>query len=110
MDQGTEADYMKTKMVEVHEAVRSGELDFVERITNHDELVGDGDERAARILDRILNHQSFNLRVPLTWSTSIGPNWADTEDLSRDDPFEKIEKIRKEQGVDDDDRKQPERT
>lgn len=97
VDQGTEADYMKTKMVEVHEAVRSGELDVIERITNHDELVCDGDEEAARKLDEILGVQSFPmLRVPLTWSTSIGPNWAEVEDL--DDAFAKIEKIRKEQG------------
>jgi len=96
VDQGTEADYMKTKMVEVHAAVRSGELDFVERITNHDELVGDGDRETAQKLDRILGKQSFDLRVPLTWSTSIGNNWADTESL--EDAFKRIEEVRDETG------------
>ncbi|MCR4301823.1 MAG: DNA polymerase [Sulfuricaulis sp.] len=80
VDQGTEADYMKTKMVEVHETQRAGELDVVLRITNHDELVVDGDREAARKLDKILNRQSFpQLRVPLTWSTGVGPNWAQCE-------------------------------
>ena len=92
VDQGTEADYMKTKMVEVHAAVRAGELDFTERITNHDELVGDGDRHTARKLHRILSRQSFDLRVPLTWSTSIGPNWAQAEKL--DDEFDDNDDLR----------------
>lgn len=80
VDQGTEADYMKTKLVEVREAVRSGNLDLILRITNHDEIVGDGDAENARKLDEILNVQSFDmLKVPLTWSTGIGPNWAETK-------------------------------
>lgn len=109
VDQGTEADYMKTKMVEVHEAVRSGEIDFIERITNHDELVGDGDVETAQKLDELLNRQSFPmLRVPLTWSTSIGPNWADAEDL--EDTYGRIKEVQKDLGIDDRDRMQPERT
>jgi hypothetical protein len=90
VDQGTEADYMKTKMVELHEAQRAGEVDIVMRITNHDELVVDGDVEAAKKMDEILNRQSFaegnkygatTIRVPLTWSTSIGPNWAQTVNI-----------------------------
>ena len=34
------------------------------------------------LLDKIVNRQSFpQLRVPLTWSTSIGPNWAECTSL-----------------------------
>ncbi len=80
VDQGSEADVMKTKMVETH-AVRK-EIGFTPRITNHDELVGDGDRETARRLHEILNHQSFpQFQVPLTWSTGIGPTWSDTEDI-----------------------------
>lgn len=76
VDQGTEADYMKTKIVELREA--SKETGFTMRITNHDELVGDiPDQHHADVVDEILNRQSFKLRVPLTWSTSIGANWAE---------------------------------
>lgn len=80
VDQGGEADVMKTKMVEVH-AMRK-EIGFTPRITNHDELVGDGDIETARRLHQILNTQSFpQFKVPLTWSTGIGPNWAQTKDI-----------------------------
>jgi DNA polymerase I-like protein with 3'-5' exonuclease and polymerase domains len=77
VDQGTEADYMKTKLVELHE--RRKETGLVLRITNHDEIVGDiSDAHHAKLVDTIVNHQSFPMRVPLTWSTTIGPNWAET--------------------------------
>jgi DNA polymerase I-like protein with 3'-5' exonuclease and polymerase domains len=78
VDQMTEASYMKTKQVELHK--RRKETGFLMRITNHDELVGDiQDRHHANMVDEILNKQSFpQLRVPLTWSTGIGPNWAET--------------------------------
>lgn len=81
VDQGTEADYMKTKLVELHEEREWTQLTL--RITNHDEIVGDiPDEEHARRVDEIVNRQSFALRVPLTWSTGVGPNWAETKDLA----------------------------
>lgn len=81
VDQMTEASYMKTKMVELHK-VRH-QTGFLMRITNHDELVGDIQSlEGARLVDDVLNHQSFpQLRVPLTWSTEVGRNWAETENL-----------------------------
>lgn len=76
VDQGTEADVMKTKLVELHE--RRHETGLILRITNHDEVVGDiADLRSAQKVHDILSVQSFpQLRVPLTWSTEIGPDWA----------------------------------
>jgi DNA polymerase I-like protein with 3'-5' exonuclease and polymerase domains len=83
IDQGTEADYMKTKLVELHRERKT--THFTLRITNHDEVVGDiPDVEHAKMVDEILNMQSFakhGMRVPLTWSTEIGPNWADTHGL-----------------------------
>jgi DNA polymerase I-like protein with 3'-5' exonuclease and polymerase domains len=80
VDQGTEADYMKTKLIELHE--RRHETGFILRITNHDEVVGDSPDAVCdHKVDDILNRQSFDLRVPLTWGTGVGPNWATLEDL-----------------------------
>ena len=81
VDQGTEADYMKTKLVELHAARKTTQ--FLLRVTNHDEVVGDiPDKEHAKMVDELLNKQSFpKLRVPLTWTTSIGPNWAECKDI-----------------------------
>lgn len=99
VDQGTEADVMKTKLVELH-AMRK-ETGFVLRITNHDEVVGDiSDAHHARMVDKILNVQSFSqLRVPLTWSTGVGLNWADCKE--QNDAFDGIESTYDKQGVTD---------
>lgn len=79
VDQGTEADVMKLKLVELHKHRK--ETGFTLRVTNHDEVVGDGDRGVAERVDKILNEQSLELNVPLTWETSIGPNWADVKGL-----------------------------
>ena len=80
VDQMTEATVMKQKLVELHRQRR--ETGLILRITNHDEVVGDIlDAEHARKVDAILNYQSFPLRVPLTWSTSVGPNWAETYEV-----------------------------
>lgn len=98
VDQGTEADYMKTKLVELHEMRKETNLTL--RITNHDEIVADSpDKEHAKKVDKILNYQSFNLRVPLTWSTGIGPNWADTEAV--ESQFEGAEATRAKQNITD---------
>lgn len=76
VDQGTEADVMKRKLVLLHSMRKETGLTL--RITNHDEVVGDiPDEEHAKKVDYLVNQQEFpELRVPLTWSTSIGANWA----------------------------------
>lgn len=85
IDQGTEADYNKTKLVELYEHRK--EFGFTMRITNHDEVVGDiPDKEQARKVHELLNIQSFpELRVPLTWSTDIGPNWAEGTSINEGD-------------------------
>lgn len=83
VDQMTEATVMKQKLIELHQARHDTGL--LLRITNHDEVVGDiADVEGAQKVNAILNHQSFPLRIPLTWSTSVGPNWAETHDLKED--------------------------
>lgn len=83
IDQGTGADIMKQKLVEVHRERKN--TGFTLRYTVHDELDGDcppGDDGAEtqRRISEILNHQSFpELKVPITWSASRGRNWKECE-------------------------------
>lgn len=79
--QGTGADILKQKLVEVHrERKRTG---FVLSASVHDEIIGSAPSReSARMVDEILNRQSFpQIKVPLLWESGIGPNWAECEDL-----------------------------
>lgn len=74
--QGSGADIMKKKLVELHDARK--DTGFVMRITNHDAVLGDvmqddTMEKVAAILDR----QSYPLAVPILWECKQGPNWAD---------------------------------
>lgn len=74
--QGGAADIMKQKMVEVHRERKN--IGFVPRLTNHDEICGDGQrpDTAQKLLE-ILNTQSFpELRIPILWDVKSGPNWA----------------------------------
>lgn len=91
VDQMTEATVMKQKLVELHKARHETQLTL--RITNHDEIVGDiPDEEYAKKVDTLLNRQAFSkLRVPLTWSTGIGKNWAETSNV--ESQFEKKNEI-----------------
>lgn len=79
--QGSAADIMKVKLIELHEA--RFETGFIMRYTVHDEVDGDiADRESANRVNRILNRQSFpELKVPITWEVGIGPNWKDLEDL-----------------------------
>lgn len=73
--QGSAADIMKQKLVELHRARKYTE--FLMRYTVHDEV--DGDSRHPETPQRVrevLNQQSFNLRVPIVWEVETGPNWA----------------------------------
>jgi DNA polymerase I-like protein with 3'-5' exonuclease and polymerase domains len=76
--QGTAADIMKTKIVELHrERKHTG---FLMRTTVHDEVNGDApDLESARRVEEILNRQSFPFRVPILWKVGTGPNWAEAK-------------------------------
>lgn len=74
--QGSGADIMKQKLVELHDARK--DTGFVMRITNHDAVLGDAltpetDGKVATILDK----QSFPLKVPIIWEVGTGGNWAE---------------------------------
>jgi len=75
--QGTAADIMKQKLVELHRVRK--EIGFLMRLTVHDAVGGDCQlpDTKARV-DEILNHQSFpELKVPILWNVKTGPNWAE---------------------------------
>lgn len=76
--QGTAADIMKQKIVELHrERKRTG---FVMRLTVHDAVGGDAKTPETKaMVSEILNRQSFPLSVPILWSTKTGPNWAEVK-------------------------------
>jgi hypothetical protein len=75
--QMSEADIMKTKLVELHAQRKWTGLKL--RITVHDEIGGDAREsHTAQRVDEILNTQSFPLRIPILWDVSTGPNWGAT--------------------------------
>lgn len=80
--QGSAADVMKQKLVELHEARH--DTGFLLRFTVHDEVDGDiQDLEGAQKVAAILNRQSFpQFKVPILWETSVGPNWKDTKDIT----------------------------
>jgi DNA polymerase-1 len=75
--QGSAADVMKVKLVELHQARKDTGL--LMRMTVHDEV--DGDALTPETADKvrvILNRQSFpTLKVPIVWEVSTGKNWAE---------------------------------
>lgn len=74
------ADILKQKMVELHAI--SKEIGFKMRLNVHDEVDGDTPDREqAMVVSQLLNQQSFRLRVPILWETSVGPNWYEQTDL-----------------------------
>lgn len=73
--QGSAADIMKQKLVELHKARKA--TGFLMRFTVHDEVDGDArDPQTAQRVREVLNHQSFNLRVPIVWEVETGATWA----------------------------------
>jgi DNA polymerase I-like protein with 3'-5' exonuclease and polymerase domains len=73
--QGSAADVMKQKLVELHaERAQTG---FVMRFTVHDEVDGDAmlPETEERVTE-ILNRQSFETHVPLVWQVKLGNDWS----------------------------------
>lgn len=74
--QGTGADIMKLKLVELHrERKQTG---FLMRLTVHDAVQGDVPSyESVKQIGEILNHQSYpELKVPIKWTTNAGKNWA----------------------------------
>ncbi len=74
--QGTGADIMKRKLVELHNARKDTGL--LMRLSVHDAVTGDArmPETMSRV-NEILNRQSFETKVPILWECKQGPNWAD---------------------------------
>jgi DNA polymerase I len=72
--QGSAADIMKRKLVELHLMRKHTGLTL--RFTLHDEVDGDvPDQHHAAMVKTILNHQSYRLRVPILWDVKTGANW-----------------------------------
>jgi DNA polymerase-1 len=74
--QGTAADVMKQKILELYQTRHDTE--FTMRMTVHDEVDGDvpSPEHAKKVSE-ILNTQSFPFRVPILWSVDTGTDWAE---------------------------------
>jgi len=75
--QGSAADIMKRKLVELHRERRYTQ--FLMRYTVHDEVCGDARESYTRErVAEVLNRQSFpQLTVPIRWSVNTGQHWAE---------------------------------
>lgn len=74
--QGTAADIMKQKLVELHENRKDTGL--LLRFTVHDEV--DGDARSPETstkVKKILDLQSFQTTIPILWDVEVGKNWKD---------------------------------
>lgn len=80
VDQGSAADIMKQKLVELHRARKYTQLKL--RWTVHDEVDGDiPDLEHAQRVGEILNRQSFpDLKVPILWEWKTGKTWRDCAD------------------------------
>lgn len=77
--QGSAADDMKLKLVELHRERKHTGL--LLRYTVHDEVDGDarnGQQTADRVAE-ILNRQSIPLEVPILWEVSTGDNWKECQ-------------------------------
>ena len=73
--QGTAADDMKLKIVELHRERKS--TGFLMRFPVHDEINGDApDQECVDKVQKILDRQSLETKVPLLWEVGCGPNWA----------------------------------
>jgi DNA polymerase-1 len=76
--QGSAADEMKLKLVELHRNRK--ETGFKLRFTVHDEVNGDVPDKAAKDrVQAILNERLLPTRVPLLWSVATGANWLEAK-------------------------------
>jgi DNA polymerase-1 len=81
--QGSAADIMKLKLVELHrERAYTG---LTLRFTVHDEVDGDvPDEEAAARVEEVLNRPlDLDLRVPILWDVQCGLSWGRAAPLSK---------------------------
>ena len=76
--QGSAADVMKKKLVELHKARKK--TGFKMRFTVHDEVNGDvPDKESHRKVTEILNAQTIDFKVPILWQTGMGANWKEAK-------------------------------
>jgi DNA polymerase I-like protein with 3'-5' exonuclease and polymerase domains len=76
------ADILKQKGIELLAIARA--IGVKLRLTVHDEFDADvPSKEEAKIVSKLLNQQSFKLRVPVLWETSIGPNWYEQTDITK---------------------------
>jgi DNA polymerase I-like protein with 3'-5' exonuclease and polymerase domains len=75
--QGTGADVMKRKLVELHKERKNTGL--LMRLTVHDAVIGDAQEGTLQKVDEVLNKQSFDFKVPILWECGVGSNWAEAK-------------------------------
>lgn len=76
--QGSGADIMKRKIIDLHN--RRKETGLVMRCTIHDSVIGDiPNVESVALIKTILNEQSYPLRIPILWDCKVGLNWADAK-------------------------------
>lgn len=72
--QGTAADVMKQKIVELHRERKY--TNYTMRLTVHDESVGSiPDPECLKRVSEVLGVQSFPFKVPILWDAKVGRNW-----------------------------------
>jgi DNA polymerase I-like protein with 3'-5' exonuclease and polymerase domains len=80
----SEADIVKTKLVELHEARNYTGL--LLRAQVHDEVDGDAQPETAARVTEILERQSFpELEIPILWGVNTGTSWGNcaAEELAK---------------------------
>lgn len=86
--QGSAADIMKRKLVDLHKARHETGLKLW--FTVHDEVDGSiPNADGARKVEAILNEQSFDMKVPILWDVETGQNWAECEPLGSEERQER---------------------
>lgn len=73
--QGTGADIMKRKLVELHRVRKL--TGFLMRLTVHDAAGGDAQDGTKQLVSEVLNKQSYDLKVKILWDVKTGKNWAE---------------------------------
>ncbi len=78
--QGSGADILKRKIIDLHNMRK--QTGFLMRCTVHDSVFGDiPDAESAAMVKKVLNEQTYHLRVPILWSTGTSTtNWADVKE------------------------------
>ena len=80
--QGSAADLIKIAMVNLHRALKRGNLGAAMLLQVHDELVLEAPVRHATEVAEIVRHEmsaAATLKVPLVVDVGIGPNWLDAK-------------------------------